>query len=349
MEITQTTTWGNEKWTLFNKGPRVYFVHFQISIDGKQIRYGSTIYKNTGNDVSFDNHFQTANQRFLRFPVTADISEKIINLMDANKTRQSKTIFFETKQFQNFLIQTFVKNGVRFRQGKDSYTSLRKKIIDNKQAIIDKKRRLVINKTQAEIRRSEKVRKIMINGFNPDVKGFQKIEYPLGKPSKINQKLTMNMVIWQEGNRIYHLDIQHNPSTNETRYGACVFKSNSLEECKQYDKEAHIDTAVDRFENFPVTCYLPITYTNGKKSSKINKRAGEFPINKQNINIIKKSLCIFGARKRMQEDNFLKKIEMNNNRDSILKTLNRTQQNLDTEIASYKKANPIKKKKKSFF
>ena len=347
MPSTQTTTWGNENWTLFNKGPRVYFVHFQISIDGKQIRYGSTIYKNTGDDVSFDNHFQTAKQRFLRFPVTADISEKILNLMDANKTRRSKMIFFENKKFQNFLIQTFVKHGVRFRQGKDSYTSLRKKILDNRQAILSKKRRLMINNTEAEIRRSEKVRQMMIKGFNPNEKGFQKKDYPLGKPGEINPKLTMNMVIWEEGDRTYHVDIQHNPSTNEARYGACVFKANSLEECQKYDKETHIDTAVDRFENFPVTCYLPLTYTNGKQTRTRSQRSGEFPINKENLQILKKALCIFGARKRMQQDNFLKKVELNNKKDSEIKKINREQQKLDFDFSSYRKT--IQNKKKATF
>ena len=353
MNSKTDTNRGPVSWVIFNKGPRVYFCQFQISDDGNTIRYGATIYKNTGTDIDFDQHTQTAKERFNRFPVTAEISAKIREEMEGVKTRAQKIIISETKKFQNFLIQSFVNNGVRHREGKNTYTSLRKKILDNRQAIIDKKKRVITNKTFAEIQRSEKQRKLMIRGFNPEKKGFHLVRHCAGNLPEINTKRTMNMVIWEEGNRIYHVDIQHNPVNGEARYGACVFKSTSIEDCLGYNRDDHIDTAVDRFENFPVFCRLPLNYGQMKSRETRSRARGEFPINDENLYILKKALCVFGVRCRSQENNFLKKVELLNKKSSVVKNLNRLQQGLDKEKAEYKKktgsVTPLRKEKKVVF
>ena len=331
----QTNTWGNINWVCFNKGPRIYYAYFSLSMDGTSIKYGCTIYKNQGEkDIRMENHFHTAKERFERFPVVAQVSEKIIQEMETPKTRRAKMTFFESKIFQNFLIQNFVKHGVRCREGKESYSSLRKKILDNRQAIINKKKKTLINKTNAEIKRAEKQRKMMIQGFKPEKKGFEKIDYQPENIPQINSKLTYNMVIWQQGNRIYHVDIQHDPNTGKARYGACVFRSSSLEECQNYDREIHIDTAVDRFENFPILATLPINY-QGQNKRKMAK--GEFPLNRENIQIIKKAMCMFGSRQRNVKDNLLKKKELIQNQSSNIKKLNRLQQVLDYDLSCYHK------------
>ena len=331
----QNTTWGNTQWVSFQKGPRIYYSFFTFSMDGKTIKYGSTIYKQEGvENIRMENHFQTAQDRFERFPVVAPVSEKIIQAMDTHKTRRAKTVFFESKEFQSFLIQSFVHHGVRVRQGKDSYSSLRKKILDNRQAILNKKKNTLINKTKAQIQRSEKERKMMIQGFNPQEKGFVKIEYSPEFLPEINSNLTYNMVIWEEGARIYHVDIQHDPNTGKARYGACVFKSSCIQDCQNYDREIHIDTAVDRFENFPILAFLPLNYQGQNKRK---KSKGEFPVNQENIQIIKKAMCMFGARQRNIKDNFLKKQEILQNQASNLKKLNRLQQSLDYDLSCYRK------------
>jgi hypothetical protein len=331
----QNTTWGNTQWVSFQKGPRIYYSFFTFSMDGKTIKYGSTIYKQEGQEnIRMENHFQTAKDRFERFPVVASVSKKIIQKMDTHKTRRAKTVLFESKDFQSFLIQNFVQHGVRLRQGKESYSSLRKKILENRQAILNKKKNTLINKTKAKIHRSEKERKMMIQGFNPQEKGFVKIEYSPENLPEINSNLTYNMVIWEEGKRIYHVDIQHDPNTGKARYGACVFKSASIQECQNYDREIHIDTAVDRFENFPILAFLPLNY-QGQNKRKMSK--GEFPLNQENIQIIKKAMCIFGARQRNIKDNFLKKQEILQNQESNLKKLNRLQQSLDYDLSCYRK------------
>ena len=331
----QNTTWANTHWVSFQKGPRIYYSFFTFSVDGKTIKYGSTIYKQEGEEnIRMENHFQTAKDRFERFPVVVPVSKKIIQEMDTHKTRRAKTVFFESKEFQSFLIQNFVHHGVRVRQGKDSYSSLRKKILDNRQAIINKKKNTLINKTKAQIQRAEKERKMMIQGFNPQEKGFVKIEYSPENLPEINSKLTYNMVIWKEGERIYHVDIQHDPNTGKARYGACVFKSASIQDCQNYDREIHIDTAVDRFENFPILAFLPLNYQGQNKRK---KSKGEFPLNKENIQIIKKAMCMFGARQRNIKDNFLKKQEILQNQASNLKKLNRIQQRLDYDLSCYRK------------
>lgn len=332
----QNTTWGNTHWVSFQKGPRIYYSFFTFSMDGKTIKYGSTIYKQGGveKDIRMENHFQTAKDRFERFPVVAPVTNKIIQEMDTHKTRRAKTVFFESKKFQSFLIQKFVHHGVRVRQGKDSYSSLRKKILDNRQAIINKKKNTLLNKTKAQIHRAEKERKNLIQGFKPQEKGFVKIEYSPENLPPINNKLTFNMVVWEEGSRIYHVDIQHDPNTGKARYGACLFKSASIQECQDYDREIHIDTAVDRFENFPILASLPINYQGQNKRK---KSKGEFPLNKENIQIIKKAMCMFGARQRNIQDNFLKKQEILQNQASNIKKLNRLQQKLDYDISCYRK------------
>ena len=331
----ENTTWGNTQWVSFQKGPRIYYSFFTFSMDGKTIKYGSTIYKHEGEEnIRMENHFQTAKDRFERFPVVASVSKKIIQKMDTHKTRRAKTVFFESKDFQSFLIQNFVQHGVRLRQGKESYSSLRKKILDNRQAIINKKKNTIINKTKAQIHRSEKERKMMIQGFKPQEKGFVKIEYSPENLPVINNKLTYNMVIWEEGDRIYHVDIQHDPNTGKARYGACVFKSASIQDCQNYEREIHIDTAVDRFENFPILAFLPLNYQGQNKRK---KSKGEFPLNKENFQIIKKAMCMFGARQRNIKDNFLKKQEILQNQASNLKKLNRIQQRLDYDLSCYRK------------
>jgi hypothetical protein len=325
--------WNTEIWVSFTKGPRIYYTQFSLSHDGRFVKYGSPIYKQDGGVMDLTNHFQTAKERFSRFPVIAPISEKIFNEMESIKTRRSKTIFFESKKFTDFLIQTFVKHGVRHREGKHSYSSLRKKMLDNRQAIISKKRRIITNKTNAAIEKNEKKRKLMIKGFQGEKKGYSIIHYHPEQLPEINPKLTYNMVIWEEGSRIYHVDIQHDPKTGEARYGACVFKSVSLEDCQNYDQEIHIDTAVDRFENFPILANLPLNY-EGQNKKKMAK--GEFPLNKENMEVIQKALCIFGARKRNIDDNFLKKQELMQKQASSIKKLNRLQQKLDSDVSSYK-------------
>lgn len=333
MNIQNKLHWNPENWVSFTKGPRIYYTYFSISHDRRFIKYGSTIYKQDGEEMDLTNHFQTAKERFSRFPVIAPISQKIFNEMESIKTRRSKTIFFESKKFNNFLIQTFVKHGVRHREGKHSYSSLRKKILDNRQAIIYKKRRLITNNTKAAIQKKEKERKIMIKEFQGEKKGYSIIHYHPEQLPEINTKLTYNMVIWEKGSRIYHVDIQHDPNTGEARYGACVFKSVSLEDCQNYDQEIHIDTAVDRFENFPILAKLPLNY-EGQTKKKMEK--GEFPLNKENMEVIQKTLCIFGARKRYIDDNFLKKQELMQKQASSIKKLNRLQQKLDSDVSSYK-------------
>ena len=63
---------------------------------------------------------------------------------------------------------------------------------------------------------------------------------------------------------------------------------------------------------------------------------GEFPLNKENMEVIRKALCIFGARKRNIDDNFLKKQELMQKQASSIKKLNRLQQKLDSDVSSYK-------------
>lgn len=334
MPCSSTVEWSNTNRISFFKGPRIYYVYFSISNDGKKIKYGSTIYKNEGESMNhLCNHFLTAEDRFNRFPVISPTSDKIFYEMNTIKTRRSKIIFFESKMFTNFLIQNFVKYGVRFRIGKHTYSSLRKKLLDNRNAILSKKKRLIINKTKADILKAEKQRKLMIQGFNPQSKGYHQIQSDSPILPKIESHRTFNMVIWEQGNRIYHMDIQHNSITGEARYGACVFKSSSLEECQNYESEFHIDTAIDRFENFPILAKLPLNY-DGQTSQKTCQ--GEFPLNKENMQVLKKSLCLFGVRKRNTNDNLLKKKEILQKKYSTVKKINKLQQKLDYDKACYK-------------
>ena len=140
MNIHQSFQWNSKKFISFTKGNRIYYTQFSISNDERFIKYASTIYKKTGTEINIENHLHTVKERFSRFPVIARMSEKIVNEMDSIKTRSSKNNFFKSKKFINFLIQNYVKYGVGHRQGKKSYFSIRKKIIDNRKAIISKKK-----------------------------------------------------------------------------------------------------------------------------------------------------------------------------------------------------------------
>ena len=247
----------NEFWTSFKKGKRVYYAVFSFCSSWKVMRYGGTIFKGEENPLFsrssvIERHLQTARSRFLDFPVSCEVSREL--------SREFMSVFCNIKvddfEFSNhiksFLMKCFVKHGVRKREGNNSFSSLREKELYMREKMLSKSITRMHNKTSAELRKIEKARESMIEGFEPEKKGFTRgpsVHSELMISLKLDDNYKQNVVIWKQGKRVFHVVIQHDHDTGECRYGACVYNGG-------VSKQATPDVDPSQISNSRTVCHF---------------------------------------------------------------------------------------------
>ncbi len=320
-----------EFWTTFTKGKRVYYAVFSFSPDGKQVKYGASIFKGTQSPEMIEKHFKTAKERFDGYAVTCDTSTDLSTEFTSVFSKMNLEEFEHSPHIKSFLRKCFVKHGVRKREGKNSFSSLWKKELYMRQKMLNRSTTREHNKTSAELRRIEKARETMIEGFEPVKKGFIQNHTSC---QKLGEKHTQNVVIWEQGKRVFHVVIQHDHHTGASRYGACVYNGDTSKYGSEEVKK-HTDTAWARFSKCPVSCTMKLDYGTERKTRSVSR--GEFPHTDHNFSVIHRAMCIFGARDRGGKNPFLKVMRVKEKETQFLNKQKRVQGKLTSEKKFYDK------------
>lgn len=341
--------WTEKRWVIFGVGKRIYHVWFNRSLDCKTLKYGACIFKNSGKDDlnKYDGvyHLTTAYERFKNFGVEVNIRDKSFQeFLSGVRTRMQCLKFYESKKFERYLIKCFVAYGVRARNGKETYTSLKEKEFDYRKAKIKKNIKMIRNKTTNDIARKKKVYSSMCNGYFESQKSKGKSWSFLGNEDDINEDAekvlsgkTITGLYWSDMGRTYHIVIQHDCETGFARYGACILKTDTgLLEKTQDMLDSHFETAKQRFTLYPIYCIIPIEY-NGSHHLRYITR-GEFKFTRSNIEVLHKTLCMFGVRQRGNDDHpLIGRVRLMNKMLSDIKKWRRIEDELQKEIGSHKR------------
>jgi len=170
----------------------------------------------------------------------------------------------------------------------------------------------------------------MIEGFRPEEKGY------FFNPvccQNLGENQTLSMVIWEQGKRVFHVAIQHDPYTGACRYGACVYKCDG--DWWLYDVVKHTETAYARFEKFPVFCSMKLCYGMNYTTRSVSR--GEFPHTNFNFWVIHNAMCIFGVRDRSVKNPFVGVMRLKEYEVRVTNKQNRLQGTLDSEKRAFDK------------
>jgi hypothetical protein len=229
----------------FKKGSRHYTI--RMSIDGKNIKYGATIYNfafdtphNKISDEDRIRHIMTATKRIKGYPV-----ETIWNGYPEHiKTRRQKQDYLNSSKFRSEIITILCKNGVRHRP---SGTPPETVSIREKQYIHS------MNKTT-------KLHNRTIDKYEQDkIRDKEQVSYDIrarlltSNVERLDESIPFFECVFGEktSDRIFHV-IYRRSVDGQIEYGACVFNPTTEEDWINYDEGRHLDTAWERFERFPV-------------------------------------------------------------------------------------------------
>jgi len=114
-----------------------------------------------------------------------------------------------------------------------------------------------------------------------------------------------NWLIFGIGKRIYHAWFQFEDKMNYLKYGACIFKNETTNDLEEYFGEFHLDTAMNRFERFPVITKIHNeTIKNFLGSIHTRSQKIIFFESKKFKKFLLKCFVQFGVRKREKNNSY---------------------------------------------
>ena len=324
---------------VFRIGNRFYFVvyHFNGNVENMWINYGACVLKNNGmnnyTENDFEKHFQTATNRYYRFPVTTPFNSNLNQKWFPKYTTRSSILKTTTsKKFQKYLVKLFCQNGVRNRE--NGIKSIKQSEFQQRIATISKLKHRALAKKQTNISKfnkthSEKKYRIQDDFSEQDIENLQ------------NTKPYSTILI--EKKRIIHIVYQH-LSNGKTKYGACIYRPNTQQQLKtlqkivessdkhclvnhdsldtiNYDQYGHLITAFHRMNQYGVKITLPSSMRYNTRSNYIND------YDQKAYKFLRKAIGKYGVRSRtgvgIKQPNFINKHYINNTYSIQLKKLNR--------------------------
>jgi hypothetical protein len=319
-------------------GNRAYFVmyHFNGTMENMFITYGACVLNLsqggflTGNDdvdaLYLDGHFDTATERYTRFPAKALFNYPSSNGVEnvwfpAHLTRHAMTKVFSSKKFQKRLVNLFCMYGVRFRP--NGISSLRGAEYQQKIRMIRRLLGKAINQKQTDMGK--------FNRNHPPNSQRVHDDFTEDDLAKLEQS-TPNFAILEERKRTIHIVYQHLPN-GKTIYGACFFRPEE-EAVQNYCQYDHLETAYKRMADYGVRTTLPSSMRYTTRSNGISEH------DSLAWKSLRKAIGKYGVRSRGEGDNrtnFLTKHLIQTKFSSDTKQLNREMGKVSKTFSDWRK------------
>jgi len=303
-----------------------------------QLKYGAAIHRvgKDGEYFSTEGHFHTANERFIRFPITINM-EDIFSAPKTVRTRGDLKKYYKSKIFTNQLIRLFCKYGVRNRPWKCDQCG-------------------TINPTSLKAKKFEDDININTKFYNRGVQQYfdnynrhKQNQENIPSRTRVEENICANInnnyvpfkLAFNMDKRIFHIAYKRDKDGN-TLYGAAIYNlPDGKNKGPEYNELHHFYTANQRLERYPISIYL-------KNTNKYNTRhssSGEIKYWNDNLVLkFRKMIAKYGVRFRQDTDNshrFVTKHQLDYQFAQNNKLFNKTAQKLNYELAQWQKVRTI--------